>query len=178
LLALAAFVLARFARVRRTAGRLWRRVGHGRPAVARLRDNVEQTVGKALAAYPDAGGWARPFSAALSNWVCDAVALALCLWSLGIPVPWRGFLMAYALTQVLSSLRVTPGSLGVAEASLSGLLVLYGLPADQAIAATLLYRILGFWVLQPIGWASWLVLTLHDPQLTRGADGRPPAASP
>jgi uncharacterized protein (TIRG00374 family) len=66
---------------------------------------------------------------------------------------------------VSTSLRLTPGSLGITEASLTGLLVLYGLPADQALAATLLYRIVSYWAMQPIGWASWLGVTLRGRRL-------------
>ncbi|MGW2717726.1 lysylphosphatidylglycerol synthase transmembrane domain-containing protein [Streptomyces sp. NPDC001492] len=111
---------------------------------------------------PGLRGWAHPFGWALLNWVCDAAALTACLWALRGDVPWRGILITYGLTQISISLRLTPGSLGIAEASLSTLLVVQGLPADQAVAAALLYRAVSFWAVQPIGWASWLRLTLRD----------------
>ncbi|WP_369386337.1 hypothetical protein AB5J72_01035 [Streptomyces sp. CG1] len=57
--------------------------------------------------------------------------------------------------------RLAPGSLGIVETSLSALLVLSGLRPGPAIAATSLYRAVSYWALQPIGWASWLALTLR-----------------
>lgn len=54
-----------------------------------------------------------------------------------------------------------PREPGVFEASLSALLIAFGLQPEQAIAATLLYRIISYWALQPIGWASWTGMTLN-----------------
>jgi hypothetical protein len=96
----------------------------------------------------------------LLNWVFDAACLAASLWALGIGVPWHGLLLAYALTQITGSLRITPGGLGLVEASLSALLIAYGLQPGQAFAATFLYRIISYWALQPVGWASWIGVTL------------------
>ncbi|WJY36057.1 YbhN family protein [Streptomyces sp. P9-2B-2] len=95
------------------------------------------------------------------NWGFDAACLASCLWALSIGVPWHGLLLAYTLTQFTGSLHLTPGNLVVVEVSLSALLIAYGLQPEQAIAATLLYRIISYWALQPIGWASWTGVTLN-----------------
>ncbi|WP_370066830.1 YbhN family protein [Streptacidiphilus sp. MAP5-3] len=162
-LLLAVLALSRSAQVRGVSSRAWHRIGRGRPRVARLQDSVGTVATQALSLHPTLRGWTRPLLWALLNWVCDAAVLVVCMAALGIEVPWRGLLMAYTLTQFLGSLRVTPGNLGIAEASLSGLLVLYGLRADQALAATLLYRGVSFWLLQPVGWATWLVVTLRKP---------------
>ncbi|WP_052441185.1 lysylphosphatidylglycerol synthase transmembrane domain-containing protein [Streptacidiphilus anmyonensis] len=150
--------------LRAAGGRAWRRLGTGRPGVARFQASVEGIGSELRRLGPDPRGWGEPLLLSALNWGCDAGCLLCCLWALRLPVPWRGFLLAYTLTQLLSSLRVTPGSLGITEASLAALLVLYGLPAEQAIAATLLYRGLSFWVLQPIGWSCWLAVTLHRPK--------------
>jgi uncharacterized membrane protein YbhN (UPF0104 family) len=47
----------------------------------------------------------------------------------------------------------------VVEAGLSALLVACGLEPAQAIAATLLYRTVSYWALQPIGWSAWIAVT-------------------
>jgi uncharacterized membrane protein YbhN (UPF0104 family) len=155
--------LSLWPRLRQAGVHGWRRLGAGRPGITRFQTSVEG-IGRELRRLgPDPRGWGRPLMLSALNWGCDAACLLCCLWALGLRVPWRGFLLAYALTQLLGSLRVTPGSLGITEASLAALLVLYGLPGEQAIAATLLYRGLSFWVLQPIGWTCWLVVTLHRP---------------
>ncbi|WP_324789588.1 YbhN family protein [Streptomyces sp. H51] len=139
------------------------RVAGNRPALRRLGKLLSEVLHQAESIQPGLRHWGRPFALASLNWVCDAAALTACLWALDIDVPWRGVLVAYGLTQISISLRLTPGSVGIAEASLGALLVVQGLRADQAIAAALLYRIVSFWMPQPVGWASWLRLTLHSP---------------
>ncbi|MEY9877581.1 uncharacterized membrane protein YbhN (UPF0104 family) [Streptacidiphilus sp. MAP12-33] len=142
----------------------WRHLGTGRAGVVRFQDSVEGIGHELRRLGPGPRGWGRPLLLSALNWGGDAACLLCCLWALHLPIPWRGFLLAYTLTQLLGSLRLTPGNLGVTEASLTALLVLYGLPAGQAIAATLLYRGLSFWALQPVGWSCWLTLTLHTPR--------------
>ena len=51
--------------------------------------------------------------------------------------------IAYALAQVLATVPITPGGLGVVEGSLTALLVAYGLPTNVALASVLLYRAVG-----------------------------------
>jgi putative heme transporter len=75
--------------------------------------------------------------------------------ALGVPVPWRGVLVIYGLTQVAASLPITPGGIGVVEGSMTALLIAYGTHATDAVAVVLLYRIVSFWGLAPIGWAAW-----------------------
>ncbi|MCQ4080652.1 flippase-like domain-containing protein [Streptomyces sp. RB6PN25] len=152
---------SRFRPARRAAWRLWRRIGVRSRHAWSVEDALARLVRQARSVEPGVRPWLQPYGLALLNWLCDAACLAACLWALGIGVPWRGLLVAYALTQVGGSLRLTPGSLGIVEASLTALLVLYGLRGEQAIAATLLYRILSYWALQPIGWACWFGLTLR-----------------
>ncbi|HET6793615.1 MAG TPA: YbhN family protein [Acidimicrobiales bacterium] len=110
---------------------------------------------------PGAGAWVSAFGAALANWLFNAACLVACLVALHQAVPWRGVLVVYALTQVSASLPVTPGGLGVVEGSMAGLLVAYGVAAGPALAVVLLYRIVSFWGVVPVGWASWLDLEVR-----------------
>lgn len=55
-------------------------------------------------------------------------------------------LLAYAAAGVITWLPLTPGGLGVVEASLSGLLVLAGVNAGSAFVATLAYRLAEYWL--------------------------------
>lgn len=103
-------------------------------------------------------GWVEVFGLALLNWVDDAVCLVACTIALHVHVPWRGILVVYALTQISASLPITPGGLGVVEGSMAALLVAYGTPDSQALAVVLLYRIVSFWGLVPIGWGTWFWL--------------------
>ena len=80
--------------------------------------------------------------------------------ALGVRVPWRGILVVYALTQVAASLPITPGGFGVVEASMTALLIAYGTRSTSALAVVLLYRVVSFWGLVPVGWGAWLGLEL------------------
>ena len=55
-------------------------------------------------------------------------------------------LLAYAATAVLALLPLTPGGLGLVEASLSGLLVLADIPSANAVVATLAFRLGSYWL--------------------------------
>jgi uncharacterized protein (TIRG00374 family) len=55
-------------------------------------------------------------------------------------------LLAYAAAGVIGLLPITPGGLGIVEASLSGFLILAGIPAGEAFLAVLAYRIISYWV--------------------------------
>lgn len=55
-------------------------------------------------------------------------------------------LLAYAATAVLALLPITPGGLGLVEASLSGLLVLANIPTANAVVATLAFRLGSYWL--------------------------------
>lgn len=55
-------------------------------------------------------------------------------------------LLAYAAAGIVGMIPITPGGLGIVEASLSGLLVLAGVNASQAFLATLAYRLASYWL--------------------------------
>ncbi|MEU4850603.1 lysylphosphatidylglycerol synthase transmembrane domain-containing protein [Streptomyces gilvosporeus] len=164
LFGLAVFSMSRFAGTRAALRRCWVRAGRRSARVCRAQQALAQVVEQIRSLRPGFRTWLRPAVLALLNWTFDAACLAACLWALGVGVPWHGLLLAYGLTQIPGSLRLTPGSLGVVEASLSVLLVLYGLSPGSAIGATLLYRAISYWALQPIGWACWIGVTFHADQ--------------
>ena len=55
-------------------------------------------------------------------------------------------LVAYAVAGVVGMIPLTPGGLGIVEASLTGLLVLAEVNSSQAVLATLTYRLASYWV--------------------------------
>jgi uncharacterized protein (TIRG00374 family) len=55
-------------------------------------------------------------------------------------------LLAYAVAGIIGLVPITPGGLGIVEASLSGFLVLAGLTGVQAVLATLAYRLASYWL--------------------------------
>lgn len=110
--------------------------------------------------HPGKVGWAEAFSLALANWLYDAATLVASIKALGIGVPWRGILVIYGLTQISASLPITPGGIGVVEGSMAALLIAYGTKPESAFAVVLLYRIVSFWGLVPIGWGSWFAIEI------------------
>jgi uncharacterized protein (TIRG00374 family) len=55
-------------------------------------------------------------------------------------------LLAFAVAGVIGLVPITPGGLGIIEASLSALLVLAGVPVGDALLATLAYRVASYWL--------------------------------
>src|SRR5260370_18281066 len=55
-------------------------------------------------------------------------------------------LRAYAAANVVALVPITPGGLGVVEASLGSLLILAGVHASEAFLATLAYRLASYWL--------------------------------
>lgn len=104
--------------------------------------------------------WAEVLGLGLLNWLYDCAVLILCLVALRVSVPWRGIFVVYGLTQIAAVFPLTPGGLGVVEGALGALLHAYGVPVDQAVAVVIVYRIVSFWGLVPIGWGVWVALDL------------------
>jgi uncharacterized protein (TIRG00374 family) len=139
----------------------------------RVGRGLRTLVHRLAAVQPSRRDWAATFAMALLNWIYDAACLVLSMLALGIPVPWRGLLVAYALAQLGASLPITPGGIGVVEGSLSLALIAYGVHPNDAVAAALLYRVISFWALVPVGWAAWSWLELQTRHDRRGSRHHP-----
>jgi uncharacterized membrane protein YbhN (UPF0104 family) len=96
------------------------------------------------------------------NWAADLLVLAIAFVALGLEVPWQGLLLAYAITQLATSVPVLPGSLGVAEGSMAAALVCSGVRPTAALAGVLVYRLVSFWLVLPAGWLAWTCLRRGD----------------
>lgn len=161
--AIGASLLSRSPALRTKARHLWE-AGGRRPRLQGAKETLEKLWARIHAVRPTPLGWLGALGLALANWMWDAIALAACILALGGGVPWRGVLVAYALTQIAASLPITPGGIGVVEGSLAALLVAYGMPVDRAVAAALLYRVVSFWALVPVGWLVWSAIELSQRQ--------------
>lgn len=102
--------------------------------------------------------WLAAWLWGIANWVFDGALLVTCMVALGGMVPWRGVVFAYGLSQIATSVPLTPGGLGVAEASLAGLLVADGVPGARALAIVLLYRGVSLLVVGALGAGAGLRL--------------------
>lgn len=144
-------------------GRIADRLGRDNPfRVGRLfdeRDRVKAELGER---------WGRALVASAGNWLLDYLVLVAALRAVGSEPRLSLVLLAYGAAAVLAMVPITPGGLGFVEAGLAGTLTLAGVPASDALLATLAYRLVSYWMLLPSGLVAWL--------LFRRRYGDPPAA--
>jgi uncharacterized protein (TIRG00374 family) len=112
------------------------------------RDFVRTTIGE---------HWKGAILAAAGNTGFDYLALLAALHAVGGNPQPSLVLLAYVAAEVLALVPFTPGGLGFVEAGLVGTLTLAGVPSHNALTATLLYRIVSFWLPLPAGGIAYLL---------------------
>ena len=115
-----------------------------------------QVMGRAI-------GWAA------ANWLLDAASLTVFVAAFGHFVNPDGLLVSYGLANVLAAIPLTPGGLGVVEATLTSTLVGFGTPRGIAILGVLAYRLVNFWLPIPVGGVAYLSLQI-DPAVATGQE--------
>lgn len=88
-------------------------------------------------------------------WGCEIGRLTLVTHALGLNVPFAGILVVLAGASLLLTVP-TPGGLGAVEAGLAGLLVLFAVNKDVALAVALLDRVISYWSLIAAGLPVYL----------------------
>jgi uncharacterized protein (TIRG00374 family) len=83
-------------------------------------------------------------------------------------------LLAYAAANIIALIPVTPGGLGLVEASLGGTLILAGVHGGDAFLATLAYRLASYWLPLSAGPLAYLLFRRRY----RGAAPRPASTHP
>src|SRR5207253_9970492 len=101
--------------------------------------------------------WYAVLGFAALNWLADAGSLLAGVRAVGIDVSTLDVLTAYLAIQLVRQIPVTPGGVGVGEASLLIALTTAGAFQGPAAAAVLAYRVLSYWAVLPIGFACWSV---------------------
>lgn len=101
--------------------------------------------------------WKRALAASVANWGFDYGALVAALVFLDTNPRLSLVLVAYGASAALAMIPITPGGLGFVEAGLASLLVVAGVPASDALLATLAYRIVSYWLPLPAGLVAWLL---------------------
>ena len=118
------------------------------------------------------GHWWRAVFASAANRMFDYAALVAALVAFGAHARPSEVLLAYVVAQALALIPITPGGLGFVESGLTTLLVLIGISADTALIATLMYRLVSFWLPIPVGasaWAGWHIHRTTRPDPTGAA---------
>lgn len=102
--------------------------------------------------------WLLALAAALANWSADLLCLIFVAHAFDLPVSIAALGAVYLSVQVVRQIPLTPGGIGVIEASLLAGLISAG-AGDAAAAATVVtYRLLSCWLIIPVGFLGWLVL--------------------
>jgi uncharacterized protein (TIRG00374 family) len=73
---------------------------------------------------------------------CMIIALWFCFKALAIPVHPGALITAFNFGITLTIISFIPGDMGVQEASIAGILVIFGVPFSQSIIAAILFRVL------------------------------------
>jgi uncharacterized protein (TIRG00374 family) len=106
----------------------------------------------------------------------DYLCLLFCVRAVGAHPRPSLVLLAYAVAGVIGLIPITPGGIGIVEASLAGFLALAGLDGAQAVLATLAYRLASYWLPMlagPIAYGAFRYRYRHS-----GSSPQPTGAAP
>jgi uncharacterized protein (TIRG00374 family) len=140
----------------RAAQNLWNRVTRGRrPPLTGLdqrllaeRDTIRVVLGRQ---------WRQAVVLTAGRLGFDYGCLLAALRATGADPRPSLVLLAYSAAGIVALFPVTPGGLGIVEASLSGLLILAGVRPSYALLATLAYRVVSYWLPLLAGLPAYLV---------------------
>jgi uncharacterized protein (TIRG00374 family) len=159
LFAVAALVYT-FTRGEERAVRFVRAVGRRVPTVGedrleRLLRQASKSVGRVAS---DRALLLRALVWAALNWLLDAASLWSFLAALGRIVDPFELFAAYGIANVLAAIPITPGGLGIVEASCVTLLVSFGVTRNVGTLGVLGWRLVNFWLPIPAGAAAYISL--------------------
>jgi non-canonical purine NTP pyrophosphatase (RdgB/HAM1 family) len=100
---------------------------------------------------------------ASTNWLFDMASLFVFVGAFGRWVNPVALVIAYGAANIAAAIPLTPGGLGVVEATVSGILVGFGTPRTIAIWGVIGWRLVNFWLPIPVGGAAYLSLKVHPP---------------
>lgn len=130
-----------------------------RPAVVRwtrlnsARDAVTGLIGT-IRAIPG-HRWGLVVALAGASWLADLSTLAAICAAFELSIGPLTVAGIYLGVQVLRQIPISPGGIGVIEASLLAGFAATGVAAGPASAAVLLYRLLSCWLIIPAGLVAW-----------------------
>jgi uncharacterized membrane protein YbhN (UPF0104 family) len=106
--------------------------------------------------------WASSLGAASANWLTDLITLYAAVSAAHLAIGFGPLAGIYLITQLVRQIPITPGGLGVIEASLLTGLAALGAASAPAAAAVLGYRLMSAWLILPVGGAAWALLRRAD----------------
>ncbi len=156
----AAALVYTFTRGGDLAVRVVRSVGRRIPRVGadRLERLVRQAGDSVVHLAQDRAVLRRALLWAALNWLFDAASLWSFVTAFGHFVDPIELFAAYGIANVLGAIPITPGGLGVIEASAATLLVSFGVTRNIATLAVLGWRLVNFWLPIPLGGVAYISL--------------------
>lgn len=156
--ALTAWTVTHTARTSRTGRprRAGRRTETPWPAMNRAMDHITSTARHARTV--PARHWAATIAFAAANWLLDLACLIAAAHACHLTLGYDQLAGVYLAAQIVRQLPITPGGIGLIETSLLTGLVTAGAAQTNAAAAVLGYRLISFWLILPIGLATYLGL--------------------
>ena len=125
------------------------------------RDEIRTTMGSR---------WVEAVAAAVGRWAFEYFVLLVTLYGIGAsPNPWL-VLIAFVAASVLGMVPFTPGGLGFVEAGLTATLALSGITTGEAVLATLVFRLVSFWLPMPIGLVTTWMFRRRYPRVAAAPD--------
>jgi uncharacterized protein (TIRG00374 family) len=116
-------------------------------ALLAQRDFVRSTIGPR---------WKAAVVSAAGATTLDYAALLCALQAVGAQPRPSLVVLAYTAGKLLALVPLTPGGLGFVEAGLVGALTLAGISPEDAVLATLTYRLVSYWIPIPAGGVAYL----------------------
>ena len=135
-------------------------------AAARLGHTPTEDSGRAsvpaVATVVRVRGLVVVFAWSLLVWILDAAALWLSLAAFGWQLDIGVVLVGYGVANLIQALpELTPGWLGVLEASVAVTLSTFGVPTGIAVAGVLIYRVVSYWLPTAAGLPSAIAVLGH-----------------
>lgn len=84
--------------------------------------------------------------------LANVFTLYFLAFALDFKLTFAASFITFTLMKFVSMVSFVPGALGVFEGGMTLILITFGVPAEPAFAATLLFRAFTFWLPMPVGW--------------------------
>lgn len=124
-------------------------------------DGVERAAAALHSVAHDPPGMAKAAGLAAASWLCDFAVIASLAVAGTRGAPLGGVALAYLVGQLAAAVPITPGGVGVVEAAMIGALAAQGVPAGQAAAVVLAWRLFSHWLPIVVGLAVYAGVRLE-----------------
>ncbi|MCE5213719.1 MAG: UPF0104 family protein [Methanobacterium sp.] len=91
------------------------------------------------------------FILSLMSWLLECVRLYTVFYAFNLEINFLAIVIIFLLANVIGILSALPGGIGSIEISLTGLLVLFGVPSALAGSIALIDRLVSFWLVNALG---------------------------